>query len=332
VNEVAGLETVESEHVRFLLSNLASGASEATSTDLAQHTSCAELSNPLHAVARGSGVRAVIAVEQDDGQVVVLADHEDGKPREWIFTADEDGRIGAVSCGRTVDGVDFAVMSPQDLSDDEREQLQALFALAYTNPDPGYLDQQFSTMSIATIARRQGKVVGFTLGGRQQIKTDAVGAVRVNLPGLTCVDPGEHRTGIGQGMGVRTTWRQLSEFGAFEVVAPRLATPASLAMIMRVKEQFRWPHLDDLFALYDHPTPAQVELAELTSLAYGSRGYDPATGACIGHGRPIGVPNVEPDVPEDFHRRFARIDRERGDSLLYLRWMVDPPETWAATG
>ena len=102
-------------------------------------------------------------------------------------------------------------------------------------------------------------------------------------------------------------------------------------MALRGKDQYYWPNADDLFALYDHPTPAQLELAELAARAHGSPGYDPATGACVGHGRPIGVPNVEPDVPEEFHQRFAGIDRQRGDSLLWLTWRVAPPDAWTAT-
>lgn len=66
-------------------------------------------------------------------------------------------------------------------------------------------------------------------------------------------------------------------------------------------------------------------------VAIGRPSYDQWTGACIGHGRPIGSPLVESGahVDEDLRRRSDRIDRERGHSLLWITWRIVPPPSWA---
>lgn len=331
-NQIEGLELVSSEHVRFLLRHLAPAAPPLSPDELVEHTTAADLATPLQAVARSFGMLRIESVVSDGDRIIVQADHDNERwPREWAFTIDADGRVGSVSAGPMVEGVEFSTTSPTLLSRRDRVELQSLFAAAYTDPDPDYLNRQFSTMNVATIARRTGKTIGFLLLGRQHITTDTLGTISMQMAGLVCVHPGEHRTGVSGGMGVRSTWRAISEFGNFQATAARLATPASLAMALKGKGQFFWPTADDLFALYDRPTPAQLELAELAAHAYGAPGYEPTTGACIGHGRPIGRPNIEPDVPEEFHQRFGGVDRQRGDSLLWLTWRVAPPDAWTAS-
>jgi hypothetical protein len=330
VIDVEGIEGLESEPVRFVFEHLAPGSPELTPEALRQHSNNDYLLQPIRQVARGAALVSITNAVQRPGEVRVSAEHADGTARDWTFSIGEDGRIVAASAGRHVDGVDFWSGPPAEFSTAERRLLQQLFAAAYSSPDPEYLDRQLDTMTSLVVARRGTVVVGFALGGGTDIRTAALGDVKVALPGLTCVDPREQRSGIGQGMGMRATWLTLSTHGPREVAAPRFATPASFAMAMKGQGQVRWPPPDDLYAQYDHPTAAQIELAHQAALAYGNQGYDPATGACIGLGRPIGIPNVEPEVPDEYHRRFDGIDRQRGDSLLYLRWLVDPPDTWSA--
>ncbi|MBA2279933.1 MAG: hypothetical protein H0W25_01670 [Acidimicrobiia bacterium] len=49
---------------------------------------------------------------------------------------------------------------------------------------------------------------------------------------------------------------------------------------------------------------------------------------CIGGGRPIGRPNVEPDATPEQIALFKRVDRGRGDSLLWIAWLTPPPGAW----
>ncbi len=328
MDDVAGLEHLDVESVRFVFQHLAPGAPELQLESLRRHADVDGLLQPIRMLARGAAVSSVGEVVERAGEVLVRSEHADGTRREWTFQVDGDGRIVAVSAGRPVDGVDFSTGSPADLSATERTALQELFATAYTAPDPDYLDHQLGVMSCLAVARRDSEIVGVALQGAATVTTATLGAVRLQLPGLVCVNPREHRTGVGQGMGNRVTWLNLSTNGPSDVAAPRFATPASLAMAMKGQGQFVWPPADEPFALYDHPTASQIALAHEAARAHGNAGYDPATGACLGLGRPIGSPNVEPDVPEEYHTRFDKIDRERGDSLLYLRWTVEPPRAW----
>ena len=328
VAEIEGIERLESESVRFVFEHLVPDAPELDLEALRDHVAEDNLLQPIRAVARGAAVLSITRAVHGPGEVRVSSEHADGTARDWVFAIGEDGRIVAASAGRPVEGVDFWTGSPANMSPSERSGLQELFAAAYADPDPEYLDRQLDVMSSLAIARRDGAVVGFSLVGGQVLHTDALGPVKVTLPGLVCVAPREHRSGIGQATMNRQAWHRSSTFGPSEVAGPRFATPASFAMAMKGRAQFCWPPQDDLYAQYDHPTAAQVELAQEVACAYGNQGYDAATGACVGLGRPIGTPNVEPEVPDEYHRRFAGIDRDRGDSLLYLRWTVDPPAAW----
>lgn len=328
-NEIEGLELVDSEAVRFLLRHLAPTAPRAAPEELATHTTAVDLARPLHDVARSAGVRAITSAQSNRADVIVSTDHDNGRPPlEWTFAIGRDGRVSTVTAGPIVEDVEFTVTAPTRLSRGERDEFNAVFAATYTDHDPGHLDRQFSTMNLATTARRASKLIGFQLFGSRRISTNRLGEVHLGLPGLVCVDPAERRTGVAVGMGVRTMWRHGSEFGELDATAARLASPVSLAMALKEQRQYHWPTDDDLFALYDHPSPAQLELAEQAALAHGSPGYDPATGACIGHGRRIGTPIVEPNLPEELQQRFAHIDRDRGDSLLWITWRVPLPPAW----
>jgi len=48
----------------------------------------------------------------------------------------------------------------------------------------------------------------------------------------------------------------------------------------------------------------------------------------IGPGRPIGRPNIEPEVTAEQAALFDHVDRSRGDSLLWVAWLTPPPKAW----
>lgn len=328
-NEIEGLELVESQPARFLLRQLVPEAPLAGPAELAQHTTACDIAPLLHDVARHAGVTAIASTKSDRSAIVVHTDHVDGRPAlEWRFEIGGDGLVATVTAGPVIDGVDFSVTSVAQLSDDDRQEFHGVFAATYDDHDPEHLERQFSTMHLASTARRASRLIGFQLFGSRRITIDTIGEVHLGLPGLVCVDQGWRRSGVALGMGIRTTWRHRSEAGELDATATRLASPVSLAMALKERRQYEWPSDDDLYELYDHPSQAQLELARRAAVAHGSLGYDSATGACIGHGRPIGAPIVEPDLPEELVRRFARIDRDRGDSLLWLTWRVPPPPGW----
>lgn len=323
-------DAAERRSIGFICDLITGRESKTGAEALAEHASVANLKNlaeMLHRIRRDYERASVTRVGRR-GSTVTITINDNDRLHDWVFDMDRDGRVAAFVSARHIEGVTFQVGPPRGLSENDRADLRRLFALAYTNSDPSYLDAQLDALDVAAIARRDGEVVGFLVRGLQMIETERLGRIAVGLPGLMCVSPAEQRSGIGEALGNRAAWPLFIEKGNQDAAALRLATPASLAMVVKQQPAFTWPTTDDLWALYDRPTPVQVEFADLAARAHGGKGYDPATGACIGLGHPIGVPNVEPDVPDEFLERFAAIDRDRGDTLLYVRWMAEPPPLW----
>lgn len=61
-----------------------------------------------------------------------------------------------------------------------------------------------------------------------------------------------------------------------------------------------------------------------------SADFDEETFVCRGPGRPIGKAMLEVDrnvTPEEW-AWFANVDRGRGDTLLGVNWILDPPTGW----
>ena len=74
-------------------------------------------------------------------------------------------------------------------------------------------------------------------------------------------------------------------------------------------------------------TEWQREVGLRVAELFGSE-IDPETFVVRGPGRPIGYPQVEYEVPESDVHLFAKVDRERGDSLLAMSWIPDMPPGW----
>jgi hypothetical protein len=76
------------------------------------------------------------------------------------------------------------------------------------------------------------------------------------------------------------------------------------------------------------PTPWQQEVGAAIAAAYGVEDFDPATFVCHGSGTPIGYPVIDIDAEPDEWELFRPVNRDRGDSLLGMVWMGEPPEGW----
>jgi hypothetical protein len=76
------------------------------------------------------------------------------------------------------------------------------------------------------------------------------------------------------------------------------------------------------------PTLWQQEVGAAIAAAYGVEHFDPATFVCHGSGTPIGYPVIDIDAAPEEWEVFRPVNRDRGDSLLGIAWMGDPPAGW----
>lgn len=212
-----------------------------------------------------------------------------------------------------------------ELTSDTRAQLHAVFSAAYSEPDPDYLDRQLAALQGIGIATEPtGEVVGFTLYGWREVDLPVIGVHGVGLAGLMCVRPGVRRKGVGGACGNAAGMAAVA--GPLDLAVTKLATPASLRMIMRSIPVGRWPTVDEPFALYRNPSATQLAVLGALADAHGCKLGDGAVG--IGSGRPIGTPIVEPEVTPEQASLFDRVDRDRGDTLLWVSWLTPPPIAW----
>jgi hypothetical protein len=58
--------------------------------------------------------------------------------------------------------------------------------------------------------------------------------------------------------------------------------------------------------------------------------FDADTFVCSGRGRPIGHPVMDIEATPEEWKLFERIDRSRGESLLGMTWIREPPPGWEA--
>lgn len=76
------------------------------------------------------------------------------------------------------------------------------------------------------------------------------------------------------------------------------------------------------------PTPWQQQVGMAIAAAYGVEDFDPTTFVCHGSGTPIGYPVIDIEAEPGEWVVFRPVDRDRGDSLLGIAWMGDPPDGW----
>lgn len=328
---IAGIENLRGapaeEHLRWVVVQASPGAAVADPDEFTTHLDAPYDIFSRHLVdsANTRGVAEVLDFEAADGRLTYRFVAVDGTVFAATYEVRTDGRITPVQLHPFVEGVRFTRVDAGALTSEQRDALQALFARTYRDPDPGYLDHQLDHLEAVGIASRNDRIIGFMVRAMCQLTLPGIGQRWIGLPGLMCVDPDERRTGVGSAVAAVAV---RADAPYVDLAAARLATPATLAMVLRGIKGPRWPLPDAPFALHDQPTATQLAAADALCRAHGNAGYDFDTGACIGLGRPIGTPMVEPDVSDDLRRRFARIDRDRGDTLLWINWHVDPPAAW----
>ena len=320
------------EHVRWLLDHSRPGAPRADGETLLRHMVVQDgvaetVAESLHRSTLGeTAVTDVVGWSALDGdRVAVSYVAADDRRCELVLALGADGRVEVVTRQARDAEVEVTGHHTADLSEDLRAQLHEVFAAAYRDPDPGYLDDQLAHLQgIGIATERSGGVMGFTLYGRRDLDLPVIGRHGVGLPGLMCVRPGLRRKGVAQSCGNAAAAIALD--GPIHLTVLKLATPATLRMVMRSIPVGRWPTADDPYALHLHPTSTQRAVLVELARAHGCEAGDGGVG--IGRGRPIGTPIIEPEVSPEQAALFDRVDRSRGDTLLWVAWLTEPPEAW----
>ena len=260
-----------------------------------------------------------------DERVAIRYLATDGCECELSWRVTQDGRLEDQIQRREDAAARVEGARTHELTADQRAQVHAVFAATYHDPDPSYLDAQLESLQgIGLAIGPAGVIVGFTLYGWRELDLPAIGRHGVGLPGLACVHPDARRHGIAGACGMAAG--QVAVKGPLHLAVTKMATPASLRMVLRSVPVGSWPTSDDPLALYRNPSQTQLAVTAELARAHGCEAADGAVG--IGRGRSIGRPKIEPEVTAEQAALFQRVDRHRGDSLLWVAWLTTPPPEW----
>ena len=237
---------------------------------------------------------------------------------------EDDGRF--VGFTEAPAGVEVAVIRSDELAASARDDLAALFGIAYDQADQTYLERSLRTLGWVAMAYAcdggaddERRLVGFSLGDTRSLDLPLVGPTPVLLAGLGCVDPGRRRQGLFRHLS-NLSLRAAGTPPARRLGAGRMAHPASMRTIAAAPSTVPKPGV--------RPNPLQQAVGQAVADAYGVVSFDPATFVCRGDGRPIGYPRMTQEVEPHEWEVFVPVDRDRGDSLLAVSWQGDPPEGW----
>ena len=215
---------------------------------------------------------------------------------------------------------DFAVKETRSLSEQERRELFRLFELNYRQANPAFLEKSLAALSHAAMAFHEGVAVGFGLADSRVMDLPRLPAQVVVLAGICCVAPEFRRRGLFGKLELLAIQAGAVPERPRRLACGRMAHPAAMRSISRFPKSVPRPGV--------RPTAWQQEVGSAIAEAYGVRDFDPETFVCIGSGTPTGYPRIEFDVEPHEWEVFEPVDRDRGDALLTIAWVPDPPEEW----
>lgn len=226
---------------------------------------------------------------------------------------------------RSTPDLDVRIVRVPEMAADERAAIFEIFDASYRDANHEYLQRSLDRIGMASLAMVDGRGVGYAISHARWMELPGFEEPQlVVLHGMRCVVPEYRHRGVG---GV--TNRAADE-----------AMKAELAAIGRSHERQlvcgRYGHAARAGGRSDpgsvprldvRPTVWQQAVGLAVAEAYGST-LDPETFVCIGSGTPIGYPNEEFEPTEAEREAYAGVDRDRGDNLLVINWVPDPPPGW----
>ena len=215
---------------------------------------------------------------------------------------------------------DLTVKESRALSEQERGELLRLFELNYRQANPAFLEKSLATLRFAAVAFRDGMAVGFGVAETRVMDLPRLPAQVVSLAGICCIEPGFRRRGLFGKLELLAFQAEAVPERPRRLACGRMAHPAAFRTMTRFPSCVPRPGV--------RPTAWQRELGRAIAEAYGVLDFDPETFVCIGGGTPTGYPRIEFDVEPHEWEVFEPVDRDRGDALLGMAWVPDPPPEW----
>jgi hypothetical protein len=215
---------------------------------------------------------------------------------------------------------DFTVKESRALSEQERGELLRLFELNYRQANPAFLEKSLATLRHSAIAFHDGVAVGFGVAETRVMDLPRLPAQLVSLAGISCIAPEFRRRGLFGKLELLAFQAEAVPERPRRLACGRMAHPAAMRTIAR------FPKCVPRAGV--RPTAWQREVGSTIAEAYGVRDFDPETFVCIGSGTPTGYPRIEFDVEPHEWEVFKPVDRDRGDALLAIAWVPDPPRDW----
>ncbi|MBW1687413.1 MAG: hypothetical protein JRS35_20440 [Deltaproteobacteria bacterium] len=215
---------------------------------------------------------------------------------------------------------DFTVKETRALSEQERRELFRLFELNYRQANPVFLEKSLATLRHAAMAFRDGLAVGFGVAETRVMDLPRLPAQLVTLAGICCIAPEFRRRGLFGKLELLAMTAEAVPEKSRRLACGRMAHPAAMRSIARFPKSVPRPGV--------RPTAWQQEVGSAIAEAYGVRDFDPETFVCIGSGTPTGYPRIEFEVEPHEWEVFEPVDRDRGDALLAIAWVPDPPQEW----
>ena len=215
---------------------------------------------------------------------------------------------------------DFTVKESRTLSEQERGELFRLFELNYRQANPAFLEKSLATLRYCALAFHDGVAVGFGVAETRLMDLPRLPAQVVSLAGICCITPHFRRRGLFGKLELLAMSAEAVPERRRRLACGRMAHPAAMRTVARFPSCL--PRRDV------RPTAWQQEVGRAVAEAYGVCGFDPETFVCIGSGTPTGYPRIEFDVEPHEWDVFKPVDRDRGDALLGIAWVPDPPPGW----
>ncbi len=174
------------------------------------------------------------------------------------------------------------------------------------------------------MADYKGELVGFGVADAVETKLPRMAESQIVLLGGICCVASEFRR-----LGLFTELEKMS-IEASDMMRPapqylvcgRMAHPASFRVISQTPAVI--PKSGVRLSKWQQEIGLKV--AEL----YGVK-INPGTLVVIGDGAPCGYPKVKSEVSEEEWLPFKAVNRDRGDSLLGITWLLNIPDGWLKT-
>jgi hypothetical protein len=263
------------------------------------------------------------------GSMVVTYRGDDGRLYDLVAEVDGvTGRLVRPRAMRSANGAEISVRPCADLSSDERAEIHDVFAEAYRDADHGWLDRRLDGLGSVGVGWRDGRIAGFVASSAaQKIELPLIGEQRVTDGGVTCIRPNAQGTGLANAIGqemIRTR-----PGGDPDIVVNHYATPVTLRAMFHIG-RYQWPgnNIHEAAATLATPTHSQRLVGAALAQRGGAIDYD-ADHWVLRGGQPAGESVTDPvDLEAEYDQLFRHIDRSRGDTLLGVFWITQPPPQW----